>query len=108
MQARSTPVSCMAEFVYEWANHVMNCACTSLHYTKLLNYTITMQHNKSVSAMLCSYLPGVHSVHAENEKQIILDGMRHWEDKTCIRFKQKQAQDFNFIHFYPGSWCVVL
>ena len=45
---------------------------------------------------------------AEHQKQKILDGMRHWEDKTCIRFKQKQPQDRNFVLIDIGPWCVGL
>ena len=44
--------------------------------------------------------------YVDGEKEVILDGMRHWENKTCIRFRQKRAQDSSYIFFVSRQWLV--
>ena len=39
----------------------------------------------------------------ETQKERILVGMRHWEDHTCLRFKQRTVER-DYIEFYNGSW----
>ena len=43
---------------------------------------------------------------ADSQKEIILDGMRHWEDKTCIRFTQR-SREYSYIYIASGTWCVI-
>jgi hypothetical protein len=40
--------------------------------------------------------------YSEREKGVILDAMRTLENVTCIKFKERQAQDFDFVHIFPG------
>ena len=37
------------------------------------------------------------------QKDRILKGMRHWEDNTCIRFKEKTTE-VDYIAFHNSSW----
>lgn len=47
----------------------------------------------------------INSSFSDHQKQIILDGLRHWEDKTCIRFREKRPQDYDFVSIVSGSCC---
>jgi hypothetical protein len=40
----------------------------------------------------------------DDDREVILDAMRHWEDKTCIRFK-KRTYEFYYVIFAHGSCC---
>lgn len=35
----------------------------------------------------------------EEQKNIILEAMRHWEEKTCLTFREKSLLDLHFIRF---------
>ncbi|XP_064384870.1 tolloid-like protein 2 isoform X2 [Halichondria panicea] len=36
------------------------------------------------------------------ERRQILEAMKHWEDHTCIRFKQRSNQP-HYVNFFPGA-----
>jgi hypothetical protein len=46
----------------------------------------------------------ISSEYTETEIEIIMDAMREWEDKTCIRFKSRTTED-SYIHFFKGFGC---
>ena len=39
---------------------------------------------------------------AEEEKMVVVDAMRHWEEHTCIRFHRRTNQQ-SYINFFQGS-----
>lgn len=44
------------------------------------------------------------------ERKAILTGMNHWENETCIRFREATAKDYFLIRFrtdQPGCWSLV-
>ena len=41
----------------------------------------------------------------EDERNIIIQAMKVYHSKTCIRFKNKLASDENFVHIFRGSGC---
>ncbi|XP_015781958.1 protein SpAN [Tetranychus urticae] len=50
-----------------------------------------------------------HSV-SDVERKAILTGMNHWENETCIRFREATAKDYFLIRFrtdQPGCWSLV-
>ena len=43
------------------------------------------------------------------EKKAIMDGIKHWENETCIRFKQRSNENL-YVRFrsdMPGCWSLV-
>ena len=51
---------------------------------------------------MCGYVGvRIRLLYVETEIEIIMDAMREWEDKTCIRFKSRTTED-SYIHFFKG------
>ena len=41
--------------------------------------------------------------HAEGEKRVIFQGMAHWENRTCIRFRPRESSDTASVMFITGG-----
>lgn len=39
---------------------------------------------------------------ADRERRVILSAMRHWEEKTCLRFRPKVSTDQYYVVFMSG------
>ena len=52
--------------------------------------------------LLCNAIL-LHHNPEDYQRDRILEGMRHWEDNTCIRFKERTTE-VDYIVFYKGSW----
>lgn len=39
---------------------------------------------------------------SDDQERMIYQGMKHWEDNTCIRFKPRTNQR-TYVNFFPGS-----
>ena len=39
---------------------------------------------------------------SDDQVRMIYQGMKHWEDNTCIRFKPRTNQH-TYVNFFPGS-----
>ena len=42
------------------------------------------------------------AVFVAQEKMMIMEGMKHWEDHTCVRFHSRVNEE-NYIHFLAGK-----
>lgn len=40
---------------------------------------------------------------AEVERRVIFQAMKHWEDYTCIRFRQSNTNDKFVMNFITGN-----
>ena len=40
---------------------------------------------------------------SDYERRVILMGMKHWEDNTCIRFRPRRSSDRNSIYIMSGQ-----
>ena len=45
---------------------------------------------------------------SDDQARMIYQGMKHWEDNTCIRFKPRTNQQ-TYVNFFPGSngWATI-
>ena len=71
-----------------WLHHNMN------------TYTLHMMSQYDSVLTVCTF-----SIHLDSQKETIRDGMRNWEDKTCIRFK-KRTTESQYVTFRHGDWYV--
>ena len=40
--------------------------------------------------------------HAAKEREVVLQGMRHWEDNTCIRFVPRTTET-DYLNIFAGD-----
>ena len=57
--------------------------------------------------MYCTYITQIFVIFYKcyaiivTESEIILDAMREWEDKTCVRFRRRNKET-SYLHFFKG------
>ncbi|XP_070568277.1 zinc metalloproteinase nas-4-like isoform X2 [Ptychodera flava] len=51
----------------------------------------------------------IHRDMSDAGKDAIRQAIKHWEDKTCVRFHKRQPKEKDYIHFIPdyGCWSYV-
>ena len=43
------------------------------------------------------------AVFLASDERMIMEGMKHWEDQTCLRFHPR-VEEKNYIHFLAGKF----
>lgn len=90
----------------EFKRHSRNAVSGSDHIWPegIVPYTITDVFTGKSNPVVTSSFSFAKMLHfTDDEKRIILQAMRHWEDCTCIRFKEKTEEDEYSITFITGN-----
>ena len=65
----------------------------------VLVYIFTLYKNRDIDDFFNS---GYYYI-IESEKRVILQSMAHWEECTCIRFREKTSSDIYSIMFMSSG-----